>query len=119
MLPPCPPAWPHPTYTNHLQFDMPKTCCKAYTIRLDVQQFKPSKAHRQLLRKWHRHLLGGKRGGVRVRGVRELRPRGGWLAVWCVGGEAAEARTRAAVGRSQEGETSGCWGVERAVGGWA
>ena len=38
------------------QFDMRRACCKAYTIRLDVEEFALSKPHRQLLRKWRRHL---------------------------------------------------------------
>ena len=42
-----------------LQPDNEVTCCRQYTIRLDVTDFQPSKAHRKLLRKWEQYLAGG------------------------------------------------------------
>jgi arginine-tRNA-protein transferase len=41
-----------------LQPDNKSTCCKQYTIRLDVTQHKPSKAQKKLLRKWEQFLAG-------------------------------------------------------------
>ncbi|GFR47404.1 hypothetical protein Agub_g9121 [Astrephomene gubernaculifera] len=38
--------------------DLVRSCCKAYTIRLDVQQFQPDKGQRRLLRKWRDFLSG-------------------------------------------------------------
>eukprot|EP00878_Enallax_costatus_P031932 GHUV01035004.1.p1 GENE.GHUV01035004.1~~GHUV01035004.1.p1 ORF type:complete len:694 (+),score=284.91 GHUV01035004.1:467-2548(+) len=34
------------------------TCCRQYTIRLKVDDFKPSKSHKKLLRKWEQFLAG-------------------------------------------------------------
>ena len=33
-------------------------CCALYTIRLDVANFNPNKAHRRLMRRWQRYLAG-------------------------------------------------------------
>jgi arginine-tRNA-protein transferase len=41
-----------------LQPDNKVTCCTQYTIRLDVTQHQPSKAHKRLLRKWEQFLAG-------------------------------------------------------------
>ena len=38
---------------------MHKTCCPAYSIRLNVEKFRPSKSQRQTLRKMERYLSGG------------------------------------------------------------
>jgi arginyl-tRNA--protein-N-Asp/Glu arginylyltransferase len=42
-----------------LQPDNQTTCCRQYTIRLDVTDYQPAKAHRKLLRKWEHYLAGG------------------------------------------------------------
>jgi arginyl-tRNA--protein-N-Asp/Glu arginylyltransferase len=57
---------PH-TRTHHFnkQPDNRATCCRQYTIRLDVSQFAPSKGQAKLLRKWDAFLAGeAVRGGV-------------------------------------------------------
>ncbi|KAF8071041.1 ATE1 [Scenedesmus sp. PABB004] len=38
--------------------DLEQTCCRQYTIRLDVRQYQPSRAHKRLLRKWEQFLDG-------------------------------------------------------------
>ncbi len=38
------------------QPDMSTTCCKPYTIRLDVTQFQPDRAQARLIRKWRGFL---------------------------------------------------------------
>jgi arginine-tRNA-protein transferase len=48
-----------PMHLYCLQPDNKSTCCKQYTIRLDVTQHQPSKAQKRLLRKWEQFLAGG------------------------------------------------------------
>ncbi|WIA11769.1 hypothetical protein OEZ85_011863 [Tetradesmus obliquus] len=44
--------------------DNKETCCRQYTIRLDVTQNQPSKAHKRLLRRWEQFLAGQLQHGV-------------------------------------------------------
>ncbi|GLI61855.1 hypothetical protein VaNZ11_004363 [Volvox africanus] len=52
--------------------DLAKSCCKAYTIRLDVQQFSPDKGQRHLLRKWRKYLEGDHSAGTEEDGYNAL-----------------------------------------------
>ncbi|GIL64545.1 hypothetical protein Vafri_18446 [Volvox africanus] len=56
--------------------DLAKSCCKAYTIRLDVQQFSPDKGQRHLLRKWRKYLEGHQVEGTADDGPKNPEERG-------------------------------------------
>ncbi|KAJ7179881.1 arginine-tRNA-protein transferase [Mycena crocata] len=40
--------------------DLKRSCCPSYTIRLDANEFKPSKSQRKLINRWNRFILLGK-----------------------------------------------------------
>ncbi|KAF9058020.1 arginine-tRNA-protein transferase 1 [Panaeolus papilionaceus] len=39
--------------------DLRTTCCPQYTIKLDADNFKPSRSQRQLINRWNRYILQG------------------------------------------------------------
>ena len=41
--------------------DMARTCCPQYTIRLDIEAFKPNRKHRQVMNRWNRFLSTGQK----------------------------------------------------------
>lgn len=40
------------------KFDLEKTCCKAYTCRLNIDEFKMNKKQRQVMRRFRKYLTG-------------------------------------------------------------
>ncbi|KAJ7047488.1 arginine-tRNA-protein transferase [Mycena alexandri] len=40
--------------------DLKASCCPSYTIKLDANNFKPSKSQRKLINRWNRFVLRGK-----------------------------------------------------------
>ena len=40
------------------QPDLRRMCCPAYTIRLNVNDFVPSKAQKKTMRRWEQYLNG-------------------------------------------------------------
>ena len=40
------------------KFDLNKTCCKAYTCRLNIEEFKMNKKQRQVMRRFRKYLTG-------------------------------------------------------------
>jgi arginine-tRNA-protein transferase len=46
--------------TYFYKFDLEKSCCPAYIIRLDVNDFKITKSQKSVLKKFNKYLIHGK-----------------------------------------------------------